>query len=62
MESYHSPRKETVKKCNYYKTISLISHPSKVLLKVISNRLMVRAENILSEEQAGFRKGRNTVE
>ena len=31
-------------------------------MKVISNRLMMRAENIQSGEQAGFRKGRNTIE
>ena len=60
--NHTTPQERRPKKCNNYRTISLISHPSKVLLKVISNRLMVRAENILSEERAGFRKGRNTVE
>ncbi|XP_069972111.1 uncharacterized protein [Penaeus vannamei] len=51
-----------LKKCTNYRTISLISHPSKVLLKVISNRLKTKAENILAEEQAGFRSGRSTSE
>eukprot|EP00794_Sanderia_malayensis_P009660 gene9660-biopygen7980 len=55
-------KKGDLKKCTNYRTISLISHPSKVLLKVISNRLKMRAEAILAEEQAGFRRGRSTVE
>ncbi len=42
--------------------ISLISHPSKVMLKVILNRLKPLAENIIAEEQAGFRAGRSTTE
>ena len=33
------PKKENLRKCNNYRTISLISHPSKVLLTVINNRL-----------------------
>lgn len=55
-------KKGDLKKCTNYRTISLISHPSKVLLKVISNRLKTKAENILAEEQAGFRSGRSTSE
>ena len=43
-------------------TISLISHPSKVLLKIILKRLQTKAEEILAEEQAGFRAGRSTHE
>ena len=42
--------------------ISLISHPSKVMLKIILNRLKPQAENITAEEQAGFRVGRSTTE
>ena len=43
-------------------TTNLISHPSKVMLKVIINRLKPLAENIIAEEQAGFRAGRRTTE
>ena len=43
-------------------TISLIYHPSKVLLKVLLNRLKPQAESIIAEEQAGFRSGRSTTE
>ena len=42
--------------------ISLISHPSKVMLKIILNRLKPQAEKIIAEEQAGFRAGRSTTE
>ena len=55
-------KKGDLKKCSNYRTISLISHLSKVLLKTINNRLKVKAEGILAEEHAGFRSGRGTVE
>ena len=51
-----------MKLCNNYRNISLISHPSKVLLNVILNRLRPQAENIIAEEQAGFRVSRSTSE
>ena len=40
----------------------LISHPSRTMLRVIINRLKPKAEEVLAEEQAGFRPGRNPVE
>ena len=39
-----------------------ISHSSNVMLKVVLNRLKPQAEEIIAEEQAGFRAGRNTTE
>lgn len=48
--------------CQNYRTISLISHASKVMLKIILNRLQHQAEEIIAEEQAGFRRGRSTTE
>ena len=42
--------------------ISLIGHPSKVMLKIILNRLKPQVEKIVAEEQAGFRAGRSTTE
>ena len=56
------PKKGNLQQCNNYRTISLISHPSKILLRVILNRLTPQAEQIIAEEQAGFRKGRSTIE
>ena len=50
------------KECENYSTIRLISHPSKIMLRVILNRLEAEAEELLAEEQAGFRRGRSTVE
>ena len=47
--------------CKYYITISLINHPSKIMLRVIWNKLERKAEQILTEEQAGFRPGRSTT-
>ena len=38
------PKKGNLMRCQNYRTISLISHPSKVILQVILNRLMAKAE------------------
>ena len=56
------PKKGDLQQCQNYRTISLISHPSKVMLKIILNRLKSQAEKIIAEEQAGFRAGRSTTE
>ena len=56
------PKKGNLQLCSNYRTISLISHGSKVVLKIILNRLKPQVENIISEEQAGFRHGRSTIE
>ena len=56
------PKKGNLQQCQNYRTISLISHPSKVMLKIILNRLKPEAEKIIAEEQAGFRAGRSTTE
>ena len=40
----------------------IISHPNKVILKIILNRLMPQAEKVIAEEQADFRAGRSTPE
>ena len=37
-------------------------HSSKVMLKIILNRLKPQAEKIIAEEEAGFRAGRSTTE
>ena len=55
------PKKGNLQQCQNYRTISLISHPSKVTLKIILNRLKPQAE-IIAEEQAGFKAGRSTTE
>ena len=55
-------KKGNLQQSQNYRTISLISHPSKVMLKIILNRLKPQAEKIIAEEQAGFRPGRSTTE
>ena len=56
------PEKGNLQQCQTYQMISLISHPSKVMLKIIRNRLKSQAEKVITEEQAGFRAGRSTTE
>jgi len=46
--------------CSNYRTIALIPHASKVLLKIIQRRLESHVDRELPENQAGFRKGRGT--
>ena len=55
-------KKGNLQLCQNYRTISLNSHPRKVMLKIILNRLQPQAEEITAEEQAGFRAGRSTTE
>ena len=47
------PQKDHLKQCKNYCTISLISHPSKIMLTL--NRLKAKAKELLAEDQAGFR-------
>ena len=55
------PKKGNTRLCQNYRTISLICRPSKVILRVILNRLVNQAEQFLEEEQAGFTsEGSNT--
>ena len=56
------PKKGNLLQCQNHRTISLISHASKVMLKILLNRLTPQAETIIAEEQAGFRPGRSTTE
>jgi exonuclease III len=53
-------KKAGASKCEDFRTISLISHAAKVLLRVVSRRLQGRLDMYLGEEQFGFRKGRGT--
>ena len=55
-------KKGNLQLCQNYRTINLISYPSKVMLKIMLNRLQPQTEEIISEEQACFRAGRNTKE
>ena len=54
------PKKGNAKECSNYRTIALISHASKVMLKIPQVRLQQFVNRELPDVQAGFRKGRGT--
>ena len=54
------PKKGNAKACSNYHTIALISHASKVMLKILQVRLQQYMNHELPDVQAGFRKGRGT--
>ena len=54
------PKKGNAKECSNYFTITLISHISKVMLKILQTRLQQYVNWELPDVQAGFRKGRGT--
>ena len=59
--SFHStPKKGNAKECSNYHTIALISHASKVMLKILQARLQQYMNHELPDFEAGLRKGRGT--
>ena len=54
------PKKGIAKECSNYDTIALISHDSKVMLKILQARLQQYVNHELPDVQAGFRNGRGT--
>ena len=55
-------RKTMPKKCSNYRTITLISHPCKVMLKILQASLQQYMNRELPDVQAGFRKGRGITD
>ena len=58
--SFNFNPKGNVKECSNYHTIALISHVSKVMIKILQARLQQYRNHELPDVQAGFRKGRGT--
>ena len=59
--SFHSnPKEGQCPKCSKYHTTALISHASKVMLKILQDRLQQYVNLEISDVQTGFRKGRGT--
>ena len=59
--SFHSnPKERQCQKCSNYRTIALISHASKVMLKILQARLQQYMNRELPDVQAGFSTGRGT--
>ena len=54
------PKKGNAKECSNYHTVALISHASRVMLKILQARLQQYVNHELPDVQAGFRKGRGT--
>ena len=54
------PKKGNAKECSNYRTIALISHASKVMLKILQARLQQCVNHELPDVQAGFGKSRGT--
>ena len=54
------PKKGNAKECSNYRTIALISHASKLMLKIVQARLQQYMNHELPGVQNGFRKGRGT--
>ena len=62
LEKFFIPisKKGSAKECSNYCTVVLISHASKVMLKILQARLQKYMNRELPDVQAGFRKGRGT--
>ena len=58
--SHSSPKERQCQRCSNYRTIALISHASKVMLKILQARLQQYMNCEIPDVQAGFRKGRGT--
>ena len=54
------PKKGNPKECSNYRTIALVSHTNKVMLKILQARLQQYVNSELPDLQAGFSKGRGT--
>jgi len=55
-------KKDNAKECSNYRTIALISHASKLMLKILQARLQQYVNRELRDVQAGFREGRGTTD
>ena len=55
-----NPKEEQCQECSTYHTIVLISHTSKVMLKILQARIQQYVNHEIPDVQAGCRKGRGT--
>ena len=56
------PKKGNLQDCNNWRGVTLLPIASKVLSKILINRIQTGVDHALRKEQAGFRRGRGTVE
>ena len=57
---HYSPKERQCQRCSSYCTVALISHASKIILKILQVRLQQYVNQELPDIQGGFRKGRGT--
>ena len=53
-------KKPQATKCSDHRTISLIAHTAKIIAKILRRRIERKIEDILGEDQFGFRRGKGT--
>ena len=53
-------KKTKATKCSNYHTISLIAHTAKIIAKILRRRIEKKIEDVLGEDQFGFRRGKRT--
>ena len=53
-------KKTKATKCSNYRTISLIAHAAKIIAKILRRRIEKKIEDVLGEDQFGFRRGKGT--
>lgn len=56
------PKKPGTRKCEQHRTLSLVSHASKILTNILLRRLTTVVEESITDDQFGFRSGRGTRE
>ena len=56
------PKKGSAKECSNYRKIALISHASKVMLKILQARFQQYVNYKISDVSAGFRKGKEIID
>ena len=57
---HYNPKEGHAKECSNYCTLALISHASKVMLKILQAKLQQNMNQEIPDVQAGFQKGRGT--
>ena len=59
---HSSPKERNAKECSDYHTVALISHASKIMLKILQAKLQQYVNHVLPDVPAGFGKGRGTLD
>ena len=55
-------KKTKTTKCSDYRTVSLVAHTAKIIAKILKRRIEKKIEDVLGEDQFGFRRGKGTTD